>query len=126
MQSMMECYNILGESEDDDELRNINIPETEGIQDVTTPNVSTDPMTQPLKIKKFNIGMEENPKFANIGDYSDEETMEKITNLLHEFQDLFLTKLLEMKGILGDLGEMKILLKLDAKLVRQRPYCLNM
>ena len=46
-------------------------------------------MTQPLKIKKVNIGMEENPKFANIGDYWDEETMEKITNLLHEFQYFF-------------------------------------
>ena len=31
----------------------------------------------------------------------------------------------KMKGILGDLGEMKIPLKPDAKLVRQRPYRLN-
>ena len=31
-----------------------------------------------------------------------------------------------MKGILGDLGEMKIPLNLDAKLVRQRPYQLNL
>ena len=31
LQSMMECYNISGEPEDDDELRNINISETEGI-----------------------------------------------------------------------------------------------
>ena len=30
-----------------------------------------------------------------------------------------------MKGILGDLGEMKIMLKLDAKPVRQRPYRMN-
>ena len=47
-------------------------------------------------------------------------------DLLHEFQDLFPTKFSEMKGILGDLGEMKILLKLDAKPVQQRPYHLNM
>ena len=53
-------------------------------------------------------------------------TMEKITDLLHEFQYLFPMKFLEMKGILGDLGEMKILLKPDAKPVRQRPYCLNL
>ena len=33
--------------------------------------------------------------------------MAKITNLLHEFQDLFSTKFFEMKGILGDLGEME-------------------
>ena len=31
----------------------------------------------------------------------------------------------KMKGILGDLGERKILLKLDAKPMRQRPYRLN-
>ena len=43
--------------------------------------------------------------------------MEKIMDLLHEFQDLFLTKLSEMKGILGDIGEMNISLKPDAKLV---------
>ena len=52
--------------------------------------------------------------------------MAKITDLLHEFQDLFSTKFSEMKGILGDLGEMKILLKPDVKPVRHRPYHLNL
>ena len=79
-------------------------------------------MSHPLKIRKVKFGSEENPKFTNIGDYWDEETMEKITNLVHEFQDIFLTQFSEMKGILGDLGEMKIPLKQDAKNVRQRPY----
>ena len=51
--------------------------------------------------------------------------MAKVTNLLHEFQGLFPTRFLEMKGILGDLGEMKIPLKPDAKLIRKRPYRLN-
>ena len=51
--------------------------------------------------------------------------MEKITYLLHEFQDLFPTKFSEMKGILGDLGEMKIPLIPDAKSVWQRPYHLS-
>ena len=92
MQSMMECYNLSGESKDDDELCNINIQETEGSQDVTALVVPIDPMTQPLKIKKVNIGTEENPKFSNIEDYWDEETMVNITDLLHEFQDLFQTK----------------------------------
>ena len=50
----------------------------------------------------------------------------EITDLLHEFQDLFPTKFSKMKGILGDPGEMKIPLKPDAKPVRQRPYCLNL
>ena len=69
MQSMMECYNISGEPEDDDELCNINIPDTEGIWDVSARDVPTDPMTQPQYIKKVNIGTKENPKFSNIGDY---------------------------------------------------------
>ena len=82
-------------------------------------------MSYPLKSWKVNIGSEENPKFANVGDYWDEETMAKITDLLHEFQDVFPTKFSEMKGILGDLREMKIPLKPDSELVWQRPYQLN-
>ena len=66
--------------------------------------VSGDKFTNPLKIKKVNIGSLENPKFANIIDYWDDETVGKITNLLHEFQDFFPTKFLEMKGIVCDLG----------------------
>ena len=38
-----------------------------------------------LKIKKVNIGSSKNPKFANIGDYWDEEKVVKITDLLHEY-----------------------------------------
>ena len=70
--------------------------------------------------------MEDNPKFSNIGDYWDEEIVAKIIDLLHEFHDLYLTNFREMKGIVGDLGEMKIPLKPDARLVKQRPYKLNM
>ena len=107
MQSMMECYNVSGGPKDGEGLWNINISKIEGTRDVAAPDVSMDPMNQPLKSRKVNIGIEENPKFASVGDYWDEETMTKIMNLLHEFQDLFSTKFSEMKGILGDLGEMK-------------------
>ena len=69
--------------------------------------------------------MTENPKFATVGDYWGKETIAKITNLLHEFQDLFPMWFSEMKGILRDLGEMNILLKSDEKPVCQRPYRLN-
>ena len=71
--------------------------------------MSSDQFLSPLKIKKVNIGSSENPKFANIGDYWDDETMGKITDLLHEFQDLFPTKFSEMKGIVEDLGERRYL-----------------
>ena len=75
-------------------------------------------MNKLLKIIKVNIGTEENQKFASVGDYWDEETMAKIMDLQHAFQDLFPAKFSEMKGILGDLGEMKILLKPYTKLVK--------
>ena len=52
--------------------------------------------------------------------------MENIADLLHEFHYLFPTNISEMKGILGDLGEMKIPLKPDMKPVRQRLYRLNL
>jgi hypothetical protein len=43
---------------------------------------------KPLRIHKVNIGTEENPKFVNIGDYWNEETIENIVDLLREYQDL--------------------------------------
>jgi len=46
--------------------------------------------TKPVKITKVNIGSEEQPNFANIGDYWDEETFSKITELLREYQEVFL------------------------------------
>ena len=55
--------------EDGDDLWNINIPETEGSRDVVAPNVLKDPINHPLKIRKVNIGMEENPKFASVRYY---------------------------------------------------------
>ena len=72
-------------------------------------------MTQPLKTRQVNIGSEEKPKYATIGDYWDEEMVRKVTQILHEYQDLFSTKFSEMKGILGDIGVIKIHLKPDAK-----------
>lgn len=79
----------------------------------------------PLKTKKVNIGSEEVPKFTTIGDYWDGETINKVTDLLHEYQELFPTKFSDMKGIVGDLGVMKIPLQPDVKPVKQRPYRLN-
>ena len=87
----MECYNITGEPDDDDTLE-INIPKSEGIRTVEGSHITTDQFLKPLKIKKVNIGSEENSKFANIRDYWDEEIVGKITDLLHEFQDMFHTK----------------------------------
>ena len=89
------------------------------------PAVEAPEVTQPLKTRTVNIGSEEQPKLATIGDYWDDEMVSKVTQLLHEYQDLFPTKFSEMKGILGDICIMKIPLKPDAKPVKQRPYRLN-
>ena len=49
----------------------------------------------------------------------------KVTQLLHEYQDLFPTKFSDLKGILGDIGVINIPLKPDAKPMKQRPYRMN-
>ena len=59
--------------------------------------MSKNQFLSPLKINTVNIGSSKNQKFANMGDYWANETMGKITDLLHEFQDLFPTKFLDMK-----------------------------
>ena len=79
-------------------------------------------ITAPLKMKRVNIGTEAEPKYATLGDYWDDATVDKFAELLREYQDLFLTKITDLKGIIGDLGMMKITLKPDAKPVKQRPY----
>ena len=87
--------------------------------------ISSSQFLKSLEIKKVNIGSLENPKFANIGDYWDEEKVAKITYLLHEYHDLIPTNFSKMKGIVGDLGEMKIPLQEDAKPSKKRPYRMN-
>jgi hypothetical protein len=79
-----------------------------------------------MHIKKVNIGTKENPKIASIGDYWDNETMEKITKLMREYSDLFPTTISDMKGVVRELGEMKIPIRPEARPVRQRPYRLNL
>lgn len=74
----------------------------------------------------MNIGSDKEPKFADIGYYWDEEIVSKVTKLLHEYQELFPTKFSDMKGIIGDLGVMKITLKPNLKSFKQRPYRLNL
>ena len=81
--------------------------------------ISSNQFLNPLKVKKVNIGSPKYPKFVNIGDYWDDEIIANITNLLHEFQYVFPMKSLNIKGIFGDLVEMKIHLKPDVKPIRQ-------
>ena len=87
--------------------------------------ISSNQFLNPLKTKKVNIGSPKNPKFSNIGYYWDDENVKNIMDILHEFQYQFPTKLSEMKGIVGDLGEMNIPLNPDAKPIKKRLYRLN-
>ena len=80
---------------------------------------------RPLRTHTVNIGKKENMKFANIRDYWNDKTMEKIVDLLHQYQGLFSTTFSEIKWISRELGKMKILLKLQAKTIEKRPYRLN-
>ena len=52
------------------------------------PSLESKVFFAPIKVKKFNIGTTENPKMAIIGDYWDEQTVESITELLCEYNDL--------------------------------------
>ena len=102
-----------------DDPKDTNIPESEGSWELEGPGISSNKFLKPLNIKKVNIGSLDKPKFANIGDYMDDNTVGKITDLLHKFLwDTRPTKFYKMKGIVGDLGEKKIPLKPYAKSVK--------
>ena len=92
----MACYNLTRDPDDDP--TNINIPKWEGTRTVEGSDISSDQFLKLLKIKKVNIGSLDNPKFTDIGYYWNEEIVVKITDLLHEYQDLFPTNFSEMKG----------------------------
>jgi hypothetical protein len=86
---------------------------------VEGPPLESEVIVVPIKVNNFNIGIVENPKMAIIGDYWDEKTIEIIIELLCDYNDLFPRTFTEMKGIAGELGEMKILLRVEASSFRQ-------
>lgn len=56
--------------------------------------------------------------FAHISDYWDEDIVGKVVELLYEYQDPFLMNFSKLKGIVDDLGIMKITLKPDVKPIK--------
>ena len=103
----------------------MNILESEGSRKVQGPKLEILEITKKVKTKKINIGTEADPKLTSIGYYWDDEIVGHIVDLLQEYQDLFPTKFREMKGILGDLGVMRIPLNEGVKPIIQHPYRLN-
>jgi hypothetical protein len=72
----------------------------------------------PIKVKKVNIGTTKKPKMTNIGDYWDEQMVKSITKLLRKYSNCFPTTFTEMKGIAGELGELKIPLRCKVRPIR--------
>jgi len=83
-------------------------------------------ITVPLKMKHLNIGRDVELKYAMLSNYWDDSTVDKVLELLREYQDLFSTKITYLKGIVGNLGMMNITLKPDVKPVKYRPYHMNL
>ena len=105
--------------EPDDDSTSINILDSEVMCEVEGSGISSDQFLKVLKIKKVSIGSPENSNFSSIGYYWDEEIVVKIKELLHEYHDLFPTNFSEMKGIVSDLGEMKIPLRPNVEPIKQ-------
>jgi hypothetical protein len=101
VKELLSCYHVQEEAPDEDDPRNIQITEVEGEREVEGPPLESEVFVVSIKVKKVNIGTTENPKMASIGDYWDEKTVESITELLREYNDLFPTTFMEMKGIEG-------------------------
>jgi hypothetical protein len=51
---------------------------------VEGPSLESELFSAPIKVKKVNIGMNDNPKMSSIGDYWDEQAIEQIKELLRE------------------------------------------
>ena len=90
-----------------EELRHLTFKESIGKIEVkdTLSGDTNSSYTQPLKLKKVNIGSEEHPNMESIGDYWNEKTMTEIHALLQEYEDLFPKIFSKLKGIKGYLGE---------------------
>ena len=106
-------------------LRHLTFEETEGERDIQESPAGEASHLLLMKLRNQYIGIEDKPKMASVGDYWDEQKTKDIFDLLQEYQDLFPSLVAELKGVKGDIGEMKIVLKPDTHPVKHRPYRLN-
>jgi hypothetical protein len=118
---IIECYNVTEEDQEEEYPRKVQLPETEGECTVEGPKLESNAYVKTLRVFKVNIGTKDKPNFVNIGDYWNNEIVENFVYFLR-----LPTTFLEMKGIVGELGEINISLNPYAKTVIWRPYWLNM
>ena len=74
-----------------------------------------------VKTREFDISSDDQPKMAKIGDYWSEEKTIEIVNLLKKFQGVFARDYKDLKGLVHEMGEMKIDIKPDVRLVKKIP-----
>ena len=79
-------------------------------------------MDAKIKIKDVNITKDGQPKMARIVDYWSKQQTIEIVDLLKEYQDVFARDYKDLKGLVEEMGEMKIDLLLDATPVKKRSY----
>ena len=75
-----------------------------------------------VKTREFDISNDDRQNMAKIGDYWSEEQTTEIVNLLKEFQDVFSWDYTYLKGLVHEMGEMKIDTKPDVWPMTKRPY----
>jgi hypothetical protein len=79
---LLEFYNVRKDEYDEGDPRNVEVPEIEGTHEVEGPELVSVEYTQSIKTNQVNIGTPEDPKFAHIGNYWNNETIEKVADLL--------------------------------------------
>jgi hypothetical protein len=65
-------------------------------------------METEIKTREFDISIDGRPKMARIGDYWSDKQTTKIVDLLREYQDVFAHDYKYLKGLVQEMGEMKI------------------
>ena len=65
-------------------------------------------MDAKIKSKEVDISNVDGPKLTKIGDYWSEEKTTNIINLLQEYQDVFSRDYTYLKGLVHEMGHMKI------------------
>jgi hypothetical protein len=68
---LLHCYHVTEDDPAKENPHDIQITEVQGEREVEGPKLESKEFDATLKIKKVNIGIEENPNISSIGDYWD-------------------------------------------------------